>query len=157
MRRWVFYGLIMESYKNSTNISFIKSVNEPLRLSPDYDNSTMARMNEDINGFLESMRFGRAIYNYTDAVKCSLKITDDDVDEFLPNFGTFVSKYPNIADSIMNSVKNVDVSSAIEYVEFQNDIEVPWNVKYWLEKAIDSRKNDMINIYNDIRKKKYIK
>lgn len=150
MKRWVFYGLIMESDKNNTNISFIKGNHLPLRLSPDYDNSTMARMNEDINGFIESMRFGHQIYNYTDGVKCSLKLYDDSSDEFLPNFGEFVKKYPVYSKKIMTNVELVDVALAIELVEYSNQIEVPWNVKYWLEKAIESRKNDMISIYNNV-------
>ena len=148
LKRWVFYGLIMESDKNNTNISFIKSSNSPLRLSPDYDNSTMARMNEDIGGFIEGMRHGHPIYNYTDGIKCVLKLYENTQDEFLPNFQIFVQKYPEYSKDIMKSVNIVDVSSAVEAVEYLNDIEIPWNVKYWLEKAINSRREDMINIYN---------
>ena len=148
MRRWVFYGLIMESDKNNTNISFIKSNTQKLRLSPDYDNSTMSRMNEDIDGFLEGMRFGYSIYNYTDGIKCSLRFNEDDPEEFLPNFSIFVQKYPKQAQKIMEEIINVDVVAAIESVEYLNDIAIPWNVSFWLKKVIECRKQDMISIYN---------
>lgn len=151
MKRWVFYGLIMESDKNSTNISFIKNNNKTLRLSPDYDNSTMARMNENIGDFVEGMRH-IPIYNYTDQIKCVLKIYENESDNFLPSFKTFCEKYYSHCEKIMHSLNNIDVDAAIESVEYINEIEVPWVVKYWLNKAINTRKYDMKNIYDSNKK-----
>jgi len=45
-----FSMLIMESDKNETNIAFIKGANG-IKLVFDYDNSSIARLNEDINNF----------------------------------------------------------------------------------------------------------
>ena len=60
--RWAFYGLIMESDKNETNIGFIKGV-DGFTLTPDYDNSSMAALNKNISNILESLRHGYSIYS----------------------------------------------------------------------------------------------
>lgn len=65
MKRWVFYGLIMETDKNETNIAFIKGEGG-ISLSPDFDNSSMAGLNDNIQSSIDSIRRGCSIYNYTD-------------------------------------------------------------------------------------------
>ena len=155
MKRWVFYGLIMESDKNNTNISFIKAPNGKLRLSPDYDNSTMARLNENIYDFLSGLNSGVSIYNYTDSIKQELKIHKDDPDSFLESFGTFASKYESSCEKIIKCLKNVDVEKAIEIVEKDNEIKIPHFINFWVLKVIEARKEDILLIYkNSIEKNK---
>ena len=74
MKRWAFYGLILESDKNSTNISFIKTP-EGLKLSPDYDNSSMCQLNKNINNMIPMLYRGYDIYSFTDGVNNQLHLS----------------------------------------------------------------------------------
>lgn|SRR5574344_729603 len=149
MKRWVFYGLIMESDKNDTNIGVIKD-NTSLRLSPDYDNSTMARLNEDINDFIEEIRHNNGIYDLTDDIQTSFHITDKDDNRFLVAYNDFITKYPTQSIRIMSELSNIDIDEAIKKVEILNNTTIPWIVKYWVTKSVSTRLLDMQNI---IRKK----
>ena len=153
VKRWIFYGMIMESDKNNTNISFIKNRNMPLRISPDYDNSTMARMNEKVTDFIEAMKFGSDIYSITDNVKTALRMNSKSGDEFLPDYRIFVEKHGLEFKDIMDSFRNISVDAAIEAVEEMNDIQIPWEISFWLSKSIESRKEEMIKIFDEKVKK----
>lgn len=148
-KRWLFYGLIMESDKNNTNLSFIKDQNSKIRISPDYDNSTMARMNEDINDFINNLRCGADVYSLIDKVKTALKIDISSSDEFLENYKLFLDDYAYYYKDLIESFNNISIDNAIEEVEKDNEVEVPWEVKYWLNKTITARKEDMINLLNE--------
>ena len=145
--RWVFYGLIMECDKNETNIAFIRGKNT-LRLTPDYDNSSMACLNKNISNILDSLRQGYSIYNITDDLKSNLKTCETDTGFFLQDFENFVKKHPLQAEYCMDKLKQVDVDLAIEIVEKNNSIEIPWEIKYWVSKLINTRLLDMQTIYN---------
>lgn len=146
MKRWVFYGIIMESDKNATNLGFIKGENG-ISLTPDYDNSSMAGLNKNIQNNIDSLRRGQTIYHYTDNIKNHLQITEKDTGYFIGDFKNFVEKYPIIAQKCMESFNNINVEEAMENVEIINDTQIPWNIKYWVNKAVNSRLNDMRNIY----------
>lgn len=149
VKRWIFYGLIMESDKNNTNISFITNNKKPLRLSPDYDNSTMSRMNEDVEKFIDGLKYGNDIYSLTDGIKLSLKLYENDPDQFLPAYISFVEDNYESTKEIVERFRNVSVDDAIESVELLNNIEIPWKVKYWLNKSINSRKEDILRVFDE--------
>ena len=48
----------------------------------------------------------------------------------------------------MESFDNINVEEAMENVEIINDTQIPWNIKYWVSKTVNSRLNDMKNIYD---------
>lgn len=152
-KRWAFYGLIIESDKNATNIGFIKTKQKALRLTPDYDNSTMAVLNENISHYIESMKAGYPSYHYTDQVENDLKRTEQDTGNFLEDFKKFADKHPNMCESILNSFALIDIDSAIEQVEKINNVTIPWEVKYWVNETIDTRRKDMQSIFANSQKK----
>ena len=150
-KRWMFYGLIMESDKNDTNISFIRKKTR-LTLSPDYDNSTMARLNENIISLISNIKNQTDIYIITDNIKQSLKPTSKCDDNFLSSLRFFATEYPEITQNTFESFKNIDIEKAISKVETYNKIEVPWEIHYYLNKTISLRYQDMesiINLKND--------
>lgn len=153
-KRWAFYGLIMESDKNETNIGFIKGTDKALHLTPDYDNSTMACLNENITHFIDSMREGYPIYHFTDQIESSLKRSEKDTGNFLEDFKRFADRHPDMCESILNSFATLNIEQAIENVEQINQVDVPWEVKYWLDHSIDIRKKDMENIFARSQQKK---
>lgn len=158
--RWSFYGLIMESDKNATNLSIIKSKNS-IWLSKDYDNSTMCRMNENINTFINNIRGIQDIYKMTDDIYQALTLENDDSPRFLDNFDKLCQKYARYSDHVMQRFSGFDIDAAIENVEKKinegnvgSKIEVPWEVKFWLGKVLNLRYKDMCGIYNNNLKKR---
>ncbi len=147
MLRWTFYGMIMESDKNDTNIAFIQG-NSGFTLTPDYDNSSMACLNKNINSLLDSLKQGKTVYTITDNIKTNLKISKDDTGFFLQDFDNFSKKYPEECDYCMERLSHIDVDTAFEMVEEINETEIPWEVKYWVSKTIKARYEDMKNIHN---------
>ena len=156
LKRWAFYGLIMESDKNATNIAFIRD-DSGLRLSPDFDNSSMARMNENINDFLIAMRNGYDVYSLTDNIINNFNISSNDSAIFLETFKNSVTKYPQQFSNIMSYFEKLDIDKAINNVENINKIEVPWEVGSWLSIAIGRRYADMKNIFDDVIKDNHVK
>lgn len=148
VKRWMFYGLIMESDKNATNISFIR-MKTRLKLSPDYDNSTMARLNENINNLISNIHNESDVYKITDSIKQSLKPSKNSSDNFLISLREFVKKYPDITRNIFQGFESIDINKSISKVELENKIEVPWEVKYYLNKTISLRYQDMKSIINE--------
>lgn len=154
VKRWVFYGLIMESDKNMTNISYIKKRTR-LRLSPDYDNSTMSRLNENIKDLITGIGSSSDIYSLTDDIKQSLKPTENSSDYFLDSFREFVYEFPEKTEAILSSFESINIDIAIQKVEKLNKIEIPWEVKFLLNKTIPLRYQDMKDIIkqNKIKRK----
>lgn len=152
MKRWCFYGLILESDKNATNIAFIKSVDCPLHLTPDYDNSSIASLNNDISHYMEAMHYGADIHCYTDLIQNDLKLTMNDTGKFLYDFRLFALKYPYQCEKIMTSFARINIDKAIGIVEEINQVSVPWNVSYWVNKVIIDRLQEMQLIWNKVRK-----
>ena len=147
MLRWAFYGMIIESDKNDTNIAFIQG-NSGFTLTPDYDNSSMACLNKNINTLLDSLKQGNTVYTITDNIKTNLKISEDDTGFFLQDFDNFSKKYPEECDYCMERLSHIDVDTAFEIVEEMNETEIPWEVKYWVSKTVKARYEDMKNIHN---------
>lgn len=148
--RWAFYGLIMESDKNETNIAFIKGV-DGFTLTPDYDNSSMASLNKNIANILDSLRHGYSIYSLTDSIKSSFKISKNDTGYFLQDFESFAKNYPAECAYCIARLSNINVDLAFERVEQINNVEIPWEIKYWVSKLINSRLQDMQSIYDRVR------
>ena len=146
MIRWCFYGGIIEGDKNATNIAFIKGLSA-LRITPDYDNSSMAGLNKNIQHMIDALRRGQSVYSYTDGMKTDLKASSADTGYFLSDFDNFSKKYPYQCSICMERLSNIDVDAAIERVEEINGVEVPWDIKYWVSKTINSRIADMKSIY----------
>ena len=152
-KRWIFYGLIMESDKNGSNISFITDENGSIRLSPDYDNSTMGRLNENVDQLIESMRFGTDAYTLTEHIHSAFKPTEDLDDEYLNSYRTYTSK-KTIPEEMLQAFKDISVDKAIEEVEMDNQITIPWSISFWLNKAINTRKEDIFTTYYVMENKK---
>lgn len=146
--RWAFCGLIAESDKNSTNIGFIIDTEGKLRLSPDYDNSTMALLDSNINKYIESLRCGIDIYSIIDGIKNDLHPISSDDKLFGDEFREFCSLYPVYADEILKSLSKCDVEAAIEEVQRINEVEIPWEISYWVTKALKARLDDMTSFYD---------
>lgn len=143
LKRWIFAGVILESDKNDTNISFIKSI-DGLRLSPDYDNSSMCQLNKNISLMIEDLRHGLDVYSITDFIGNKLhlsKLTKHM--NFLDEFREFCIKYPYHCSNNMHLLNNLDIDSAISIVEKINDINIPYQIQFWIRKLIESRLNDM--------------
>lgn len=147
MLRWAFYGMIMESDKNDTNIAFRKGI-ESFLLTPDFDNSSMACLNKNTASLIESLKQGNTIYGITDSIKTNLKISEDDTGFFLQDFDSFSKKYPKECDYCMERLGKIDIDLAFEMVEEINDVQIPWEVKYWINKTVRSRFEDMKSIHN---------
>lgn len=147
MLRWCFYGLIMESDKNETNIAFIKGPN-PLRLTPDYDNSSMAALDRNIQNIMSSLMQGQNFYGFTDSFKANLRINEHDTGEFFVDFANFCKKYPNQADYCITQLNNIDIEESFTKVEEINNVQIPWDIQFWVSKTLTSRLEDMNNIYN---------
>ena len=153
MKRWLFYGLILESDKNSTNISFIKTP-EGLKLSPDYDNSSMCQLNKNINNMIPMLYRGYDIYSFTDGVNNQLHLSKKTENlSFFEEFKVFAEKYSDVCMQILESFDAIDVDKAIETVEMINKIDVPYEVKFWVNKVINTRLADLKAIYKNVSKK----
>ena len=147
IKRWLFYSMIIESDKNSTNIAFIKSL-KGLRISPDYDNSSMALLNNNIDSYISSIQYGTSVYDIIDQVKNNFCLRNDSNSNYYDDLRYLITRYPVIVSEIVPLIKQVDVRAAIETVERDNEIEIPWNVQYWTEKVIKTRITDMLSIYD---------
>lgn len=149
---WIFDGLVMESDRNSTNWSLIQS-KTGFRLSPIYDTSTIAMLNNNIDDLLSDIRLS-SVYKYTDNIKNQLTFSsDDNSTEFLKSFANFCHDYDGQATRIIQIISKLNIEEAIQSVEQRiqqgalEPIEIPYSVKYWLNKTIGARYMDMLNIY----------
>ena len=70
--------LILESDRNKTNWSMIRDINGNLRVAPIYDCSTMARLNTDVESLVKRIYSIDQIYNITDKINFSLKLTNNE-------------------------------------------------------------------------------
>ena len=146
MLRWCFYGLIMESDKNETNIGFIKG-NKALRLTPDYDNSSMASLDDNISNYISSLMQGQNFYGITSGYRSNLKINTQDTGDFLIDFANFCQKYPEHAQYCMEHLNKIDPEQAFAIVEETNQVSIPWEVQFWVSKTVSVRLRDMNEIY----------
>lgn len=144
---------IMESDRNLTNISIIKDLKGNIKIAPIYDCSTMAKMNTNIDSLVSNIRDDSHVYNITDNISYALKLSDDDSLNFMNEFSKLCEMFPKEVSIIIEGIAKIDVDEAILEVENdiqtnQNNFAIPFNVKYWLRKAITYRKNDLLNIYH---------
>lgn len=150
LKRGCFYNLIFESDKNETNIAFIKGADGKCRLSPDYDNSSMCALNKNVE--LEIRYLSQNdIYSYTDKIKCKFHFTDKVDDTFYAQFDAVCQEYPEEIQRIIRDFERIDVEKALSIVEESNKIAISSNVKWFINKLISSRLEDMKTI-----SKKYI-
>ena len=143
----------MESDRNSTNWSLIQSKTS-FRLSPIYDTSTMAMLNNNIDDLLLDIK-RNGVYKYTDEIENQFTFhRNEKNNEFLESFANFCRDYVGQATRVMKMLNNLNAYNAIDKVEkriqegAKNPIEIPYNLKFWVNKLIESRYLDMINIYN---------
>lgn len=156
-KRWAFYGLIMESDKNETNISFINSLSSGLKLSPDYDNSSMAGLNNNINQNIQSLKAGYSIYHFTDDIKSNLHRTENDTGNFLIDFKTFSEKHQKDCEKILEEFELINPDEAMDKVEEINNVTIPWEVRFWVNSTISQRHQDMKSIFEQSKAKTQIK
>ena len=153
INRCFFYMLIMESDKNATNISFIKG-KDGIRLAPDYDNASMVRLNENINDFIEDMKkCGRDVRDYTDNIKGSFYLADGCEGVFINDFTIFCNQFPKYTKRNLELFSELDLDKAFDEVERINEVEIPWEVKFWVRKVINTRIDDMNSIYKELHSK----
>lgn len=155
---WAFDGLVLESDRNSTNWSILKRNNE-LRFAPIYDCSTMAMLNNDISYFVSSARIESDFLKITDQVQYALKLYNNSDGNFLSDFDLLCKKYYEQSKVIIDSIENINVQLAIDNIESKinstgADEHLDWQVQYWINKVIELRKRDMINIFNKYNKSK---
>lgn len=150
IKRWTFYGVILENDKNDTNISFLKDING-LKLSPDYDNSSMCQLNKNISLLLNDLKRGKSISLITDFIQNKLHLSKNSLDfQFLKEFEIGLKKYPLIMENIVDLINNINIDEAIQMVEKINNISIPYDIQFWIRKAIDTRIQDINIIYNKI-------
>lgn len=154
MKIFCFDLVIMESDRNKTNWSIIRSGNGKVRIAPIYDCSTMARMNTDIDSLIKNLSSQNQIFNITDSIKFDLKINRESSDNYFIEFEKLCEMFPREVSIIMEGINNIDTDLAIKTIEnrVNSDLsdkkfEIPYSVKFWLRKAIMMRKADMQNIY----------
>lgn len=158
IKMWAFDGLIMESDRNPSNWSIIEKNNE-FRLSPIYDCSTMARMNNNINDFILKLRNGYNIESLTNDIKYQLLYNKNDrSDKFLDGFASFCIENPKLSNEIINDFNNINVDLAIKQIELKinqnkpgEKVFVPWEVNFWLNKVIETRLKTMNKIYEEAK------
>lgn len=160
MKIFCFDIAILECDRNKTNWSIIRDKNGEIRMAPIYDCSTMARMNTDIESLVNSLKSPGQIYNITDEIQFDLKITNDSNENFFDEFSKLCDMFLEHVQIVMEGIEKIDTDLAIESVEQkintdlkQDKFEIPYVVKIWLRKSIMSRKQDLINIYNNKRKR----
>ena len=155
LKMWVFDGALMESDRNATNWSLIRDVTYNFRLSPIYDSSTIARLNNNVSDFTKNLYDEGLLYGLTKDIKQSLSLDNEDDDEnFLKQFKRFCDTYPDYADLVIDLVKNIDIDKAINNIETRINSEknveftFPYEISFWLRKSIGMRVSDMLYIYN---------
>lgn len=153
VKRWIFYGTIMESDKNETNISFKKNRTK-LSLTPDYDNSTMCRLNENIRDLLTEICTTSDVHRVTSNIQQVFKPSVNSSDDFLESFEEYANKNKELVSKIFKDIKKMDIDKAIDDVEVENEISVPWEIKTYLNLTISSRIKDMEAILSNKTKKR---
>lgn len=162
---WIFDGIVMESDRHENNLSLIRSV-DGYRMSPIYDCSTMARMNNNILELVQILSRGTTVSDLTKNIQYSLAYRDMDfgdnnkLQDFLGSFEEYCNDHPESAEAIMENINNMNVNKAIEDVENRinqgrtddNNFNIPWEVSYWLNSVINLRLMDMQTIYQNSRK-----
>ncbi len=156
MKIFCFDLAILESDRNKTNWSIIRGVDGKIRIAPIYDCSTMARMNTDIDSLVNNLNDINQVFNITDSIKFDLKINGKSSDNYFEEFSKLCDMFPDYVSLIMDGIKNIDTDLAIKNVEdrinkdmVEKKFEIPYSIKFWLRKAIMSRKKELINIYNN--------
>ena len=115
IKMWAFDGLIMESDRNPSNWSIIEKNNE-FYLSPIYDCSTMARMNNDINDFILKLKCGYDIESLTNNIKYQLLYDNSlSADDFLDSFSLFCEENQDLSSKIIKDFNNINVEFESSY------------------------------------------
>lgn len=156
IKMWVFDGLLLESDRNSTNWSLIKSIgSNSYKLAPIYDCSTILRLNNDVTDFINHIKTENDIYNLIKDVKFSMCLTNDEpVEQFIPQFRILCTEDKEYAEYAMTCINKINPQVAIKNIEKKLSIvsgqqySIPYPIAFWIEKAIKVRLADMQYIYN---------
>ncbi len=161
IKMWVIDGALMESDRNSTNWSLIKNYRTgDYRLAPIYDSSTIARLNNNVDSFINNLYDDHIIYKLTNDIKEALSFdNENDEENFLSQFDRFCEKFPEYAELAMEAVNKINVDEVLENLENKlSDSEknhenvIPYKLGLWLRKSISFRVEDMKFIYKKHRK-----
>ena len=114
----------------------------------------MCQLNKNINNMIPMLYREYDIYSVTDGVNNQLKKKKKTENlSFLEEFKVFAEKYSDVCMQILESFDAIDVDKAIETVEMINKIDVPYEVKFWVNKVINTRLADLKAIYKNVSKK----
>lgn len=161
IKMWVLDGALMESDRNSTNWSLLKNIKTgEYRLAPIYDSSTIARLNNNVDGFINNLRDDYMVYKLTNDIKESLSFDNEsDRENFLSQFDRFCEKYPDYAEIAINMINKINITEILDKLETKlsenpsNDESViPYKLNIWLRKSIGFRIEDMNFIYKKYKK-----
>ncbi len=162
---WCFDILISESDRNKNNWSIISN-NLGIKLAPIYDCSTMAFLNNDISSYITRIHSYSTLLNLLDSLKLSLHYRLDLKDStILEEFAALCQENIEYVEKIMKKIMEVDVQKAIVSIEKRHNIgkqgieefKIPSIVSFWVEKLIELRKKDMLNIFIQEKEKINIK
>ena len=149
-----------------TNNRSIISNNLGIKLAPIYDCSTMAFLNNDISSYITRIHSYSTLLNLLDSLKLSLHYRLDLKDStILEEFAALCQENIEYVEKIMKKIMEVDVQKAIVSIEKRHNIgkqgieefKIPSIVSFWVEKLIELRKKDMLNIFIQEKEKINIK
>ena len=73
---------------------------------------------------------------------------------FLNDFVLFIKKYPIYCEKYLRDFSKIDIQAAIDIVEKNNEVVIPWEVKFWIEKTISTRLEDMMLLFEQYKNEK---
>ena len=160
---WCFDMLLLESDRNSTNWGLIKNKREDgsseFRLTPIYDNSTIALLNNNISNYMNYLKFDGMFSKIVDSSKTSLVFMNDDKeDDFFGQFEKLCESFPSEVGDILQKFEQIDVKKVIQIIESrlnqdkridEDMVTVPYEVCIFVEKIVKFRLNDMKSVYSN--------
>lgn len=158
---WCFDLLISESDRNRNNWSIISN-SSGIKLAPIYDCSTMAFLNNDISSYMTGAHSYSTLLNLLDSLKLGLHYRSDLKNStILSEFAILCQENIEYVERIMRKIMEVDVRKAIISIEERHNInkqgteefKIPNIVSFWVEKLVELRKKDMINIFYQEKEK----
>ena len=157
---WCFDLLISESDRNMRNWSIISN-KEGIKLAPIYDCSTMAFLNNDISSYMNRLYSYNTLLSMLDSLKLSMHYRKGSSDETLfTEFETLCRQNLAFVENVMPKLLQIDVEQAIKNIEKRHstnklgdkEFEIPALIGIWVNKIVELRKKDMLNILNRVLK-----
>ena len=162
LQMWCFDLSIMESDRNSTNWSIIKSISGNVFLAPIYDCSTMCMMNNDVFSLYSNLRSDYQVYNIIDSIQYSLKINNNSSNNLYEDFGFLCDAFPNEVLDILQCLFNINVYKAIDDInnrisnEMNGSFEIPYFIGSWINRVIKIRLETLRSIFENSKRKRLI-